>query len=70
MISITGYGENLYDAGWGNNYFASADFSMLGYGCSVYQYPQFYAKYLDMYQVLPHPYIGSFDGFPGDKLVF
>ena len=42
---------------------------MLGYGCGVSQYPQFYDKDLDMYQVLPRPYIGSFDGLPGDKLI-
>ena len=33
------------------------------------QYPQFYIKDLDMYQVLPCPYLLSFDGCPGDKLV-
>ena len=42
---------------------------MLGYGCGVSQYPQFYVKDLDIYQVLPYPYIGYFDGFPGDKLM-
>ena len=42
---------------------------MLGYGCGVSQYPQIYVKYLDMYQVLPRPYIGSFDGFPVDNLI-
>ena len=42
---------------------------MLGYGCDVYQYPQFYVKYLDMYQVLPRPYLGSFDVCTGDKLI-
>ena len=42
---------------------------MLGYWFGVSQYPQFYAKDLDMYQLLPRPYIGSFDGFPGDKLI-
>ena len=42
---------------------------MIGYECVVSQYPQFYDKDLDMYQVLPHPYIGSLDGFPGDKLI-
>ena len=60
--------KKLHDAGWKNGYFTSSDASMLGYGCGVSQYPQFYVKYLDMYQVLPHPYIGSFYGFPGDKL--
>ena len=42
---------------------------MLGYGCDVSQYPQFYDKYLDMNQVLPRPYMGSFEGFPGDKSI-
>ena len=51
-------------------YLTSIDISMLGYGCGVYQYPQYYAKDLDMYQVLPLPYIGSFDGCPADKFIF
>ena len=42
---------------------------MIGYGCGVSQYTQFYIKYLDMYQVLPHPYLGSFDCGTGDKLI-
>ena len=42
---------------------------MIFYGCAVSQYPQFCDKYLDMYQVLPRPYIGSFDSFPGDKFI-
>ena len=29
-----------------------------------------FVKYLDIYQVLPCPYLWSFDGFPGDKLIF
>ena len=53
----------------GKSYFTSADVSMLGYVCGVSQYPQFYDKYLDIYQVLPRPYIGYFDGFPGHKLI-
>ena len=43
--------KKLHDAGWKNGYFTSSDASMLGYGCGVSQYPQFYVKYLDMYQV-------------------
>ena len=58
-----------HDAGWENSYFISADVAMLDYGCGVSQYTQFYDKYLDMYQVLPRPYRGSFEGFPGDKFV-
>ena len=42
---------------------------MFGYGCGVSQYNKFYDRDLDMYQVLPRPYIGSFDGFPGDKFI-
>ena len=42
---------------------------MIGYGCGVSQYLQFYNKYLDMYQVLPRPCLGYFDGGPGYKLI-
>ena len=42
---------------------------MLGYGCGVSQYIQFYVKYLDMYQVLQRPYLGYFDVGPGEKLI-
>ena len=61
--------KQLDDTGWENSYFTSADVSLLGYGCGVSQYPQFSVKYLDMYQVLPRPYLRSFDGFPGDKII-
>ena len=36
---------------WKNSYFTSDDVSMLGYGCGVSQYPQFYDRDLDMYQL-------------------
>ena len=52
-----------------NNYFICGDVSMLGCGCGVSQYPQFCVKDLDMYQVLPRPYLSSFDGFTGDELI-
>ena len=42
---------------------------MLGYGCGVSQYHQFFVKDLDMYHVLPRPYLGSFDGGTGEKLI-
>ena len=58
MISITGNGEKLHDLGWENSSFTSAEVYTIYYGCSVSQYPQFYDEHLDMYQVLPHPYIG------------
>ena len=58
-----------HDAGLKNIYFTSSDVSMLGYGCGVSQYPQFYDQELDRYQVLPHSYRGSFEGFPGENFV-
>ena len=61
--------KQLHDAGWENSYFTSDDVYVLGYGCGVSWYPHFYVKCLYMYQVLPRLYIGSFDGFPGDKLI-
>ena len=61
--------KKLHDAGWKNSYFTSADVYMLGYGCGVSKYTQYYVKYLDMYQMLPHPHIGSFDVFTGDNSI-
>ena len=34
--------HNMYKLGWKAQYFKSDDVSMLGYGCGVSQYPQFY----------------------------
>ena len=59
----------LHDYGWKSSYFTSADVSIFGYGFGVSQYHQFYVKDLDMYQVLPRPYLWSFSGGPGDKLI-
>ena len=38
-------------------------------GCGMPQYPQFLVKDLDMYQMLPRPYLRSFYGGPGDKSI-
>ena len=38
--------------------FTSADASILGNGCGVSQYPQFYDQHLEKYQLLPRPYLG------------
>ena len=43
--------------------FVSAGLSMLCYGCGVSQYPQFYDRDSDKYQVLPSPYKEKFEGF-------
>ena len=61
--------KKLHDTGWENIYFTSADVYMLGYGCGVSQYPQFFVKDLDIYQMYQRPYLWSFDVFPGDKLI-
>ena len=58
--------RKLHDNGWKNSYHTSADVSMLGYGWVVSQYPQFCVEDLDTYQMLPRPYLRSFDGGPGD----
>ena len=42
---------------------------MLGYGCGVSMYPQLFVKDLDIYQMLPRPYLRYFDGGPGDKVL-
>ena len=42
---------------------------MLGYVCGVSQYPQLFVEYVDIYQMLPHPYLRYSDGGPGDKLI-
>ena len=42
---------------------------MLSYGCGVSTYPQVFVEDLDIYQMLPHPYLISFDGGPVDKLI-
>ena len=60
--------RKLHDTGWKNSYHTSADVSMLGYGCGVSQYPQFFVEYLFMYHMLPRPYLRYFDGGTGDKL--
>ena len=45
-----------------NSNYNCADVFMLGHGCGVSQYPQFYDQKLEKYQLLPRLYLGSFDG--------
>ena len=61
--------RKLHDTGLKNSYHTSSDVSMLGYGCGVSQYPQFFVEDLDMYQMLPRPYLRSFYGVTRDKLI-
>ena len=54
---------------WKNSYHTYADVSMLGYGYDVSQYPKLFYEDLDIYQMLPRPYLRSFCGGPGYKLL-
>ena len=42
---------------------------MLGYGCGVSMYPQFFVEDLNIYQILPRPYFRSFDGGPAYQVL-
>ena len=61
--------RKLHNTGWKNIYHTSADVSMLGYGCGVSMYPHFFVEDLDIYQMLPLPYLRSFSGGPGDQVL-
>ena len=53
--------RKLHDCGWKNSSHIPADMAMLGYGCGVSVYPQFYDRELKSFHMLPRPYIRSFD---------
>ena len=42
---------------------------MLGYGCGVSMCPQLFVGDLKTYQMLPRPYMRSFDGEPADQVL-
>ena len=42
---------------------------MIGYGCGVSMYHQFFVEDLDIYHMLPRPYIRSFDVGTGDQVL-
>ena len=42
---------------------------MLGYGCCVSMYPQFFYRDSKIFQMLPRPYIRSFDGKCSDQVL-
>ena len=52
--------RKLHDCGWKNSSHISADLAMLGYGCGVSVYPQFYDKEKKSFHMLPRPYIRYF----------
>ena len=61
--------RNMHKLGWKANYINSTDVSMLGHGCGVSQYPQFYDTNNKKYQMLPRPYVGSYSGQKGHKML-
>ena len=54
--------QNMHKLGCKTQLFKSAGFSMLGHGCDGSQYPQFYDRIKNMYQMLLWPYVGSYSG--------
>ena len=61
--------RKLHNTGWENSYHTSSDVSMLGYGCGVSMYPQFFVEDLNIYQMLRRLCLRSFDGGPGYKVL-
>ena len=61
--------RKLHNIGCKNSYHTSADVSMLGYGCGVSMYPQFFVEDLKIYQMLPCPYLRYFYGVPDDQVL-
>ena len=47
--------RKLHDCDWKNSSHKSADVAMLGYGCGVSMYPQFFDKDSKTFQMLPRP---------------
>ena len=58
--------QNMHNLGWKAQFFKSTDVSMLGCGCGVSQYPQFYDRIKSIYQMLTCPYVGSYSGEKGN----
>ena len=58
--------RKLHASVWKNSSHISTDVAMLGYGCGVSVYPQFYDKKRLSFHMLPRPYIISFDGNSSD----
>ena len=52
--------QNMHNLGWKVQFFKSADVMMLGHGCGVSRYPQFYDRIKNTYQMLSRTYVGSY----------
>ena len=51
------------------HFLKSAGVSMLGHGCDILQYPQFYDRIIYIYQMLPRPYKVSYSGEKSHQFV-
>ena len=60
--------QNIHKLGWKAKYFNSADVSILGHGCGVSQYPQFYDTN-NVFHMSPHPYVGSYFSEKGHQFL-
>ena len=52
--------RKCHDCGWKKSYHTSDEVAMLGDGCDVSMYPQFFVEDLKTYQMLPRLYMRSF----------
>ena len=59
----------MHKLGWKAQHSKSDDVSMLGHGCGVSQYPQFYDT-KKKNQMLPHPYVGSYFSEKGHQFLY
>ena len=58
----------MHHVGWKANYFKSNDVSMFGHCFGVSQFPQFYDRHENKYQILPRPHVGSYKGKKGNLI--
>ena len=61
--------RKLHDAGWKISFFTYADVYMIVHVSVVSYCYKCYDQGLDKYQLLPRPYLGSFEGFTGEKFI-
>ena len=61
--------QNMHNIGSKENFFKSDDVSILGHGCGVSQFPQFYEKIKKKYQLLPRSCVGSYLGEMGHSFL-
>ena len=57
----------MHKLGWKSQFFKSAGVSMLGHGCGVSLYTQFYDRIKYIYQILLHTYMISYIGENGQQ---